>query len=239
VTFVVEQDVPVPLPAGSAVVGVDLGITDVAVLSTGERIPHPRHMQRRERRLKRDQRRLARERRGSRNRAKARTKVARQHARVRDARRDFLHKLSSDLIRRFAVIALEDLAVANLTRSGGAHKRGLNRSISQSGWAELRAMLAYKAERARRRLLVIDRWYPSSKTCSACGFLLAELALGTRTWICPGCGARHDRDYNAAKNILAAGLAVAAEDRLGGGACGDAIRRKGISLPQSSVKQES
>jgi len=116
--------------------------------------------------------------------------------------------------------------------------RRLARSISRSGWAELRAMLAYKAERAGRRLVVVDRWYPSSKTCSVCGHLLAELAMGTRNWKCPVCGARHDRDVNAARNILAAGLAAAARGNPGDDACGDGVRRQGFSLPQSSVKQE-
>jgi putative transposase len=238
VTFAVDQANPAPLPPTGAAVGVDLGLTSFAVLSTGEKLPHPRDMDRHERRLKRYQRLLARKRKGSANRAKARRKVARVHARVRDARRDFLHKTSTRLVGEFDTIAIEDLAVANLVRGGGARKRGLNRSIARTGWAELRAMLAYKAERAGRRLLVADRWYPSSKTCSACGLLLAELSLRTRTWVCPGCGARHDRDVNAAKNILAAGLAAATGSDPGGDACGDGVRRQGASLPQSSVKQE-
>jgi putative transposase len=233
------------LPATGRAVGVDLGLTDFAALSTGETIAHPRHMDRHERRLKHYQRRLkhyqrilARRQRGSRNRAKARVKVARQHARVRDARRDFLHKTSTDLVRRFDTIVVEDLHVAGMVRNGGARKRGLNRSIAQTGWAQVHTMLAYKADRAGRRLLVLDRWYPSSKTCSTCGHLLATLSLATRMWVCPGCGARHDRDVNAARNILAAGLAAATGSDPDGKACGDGVRRQGSSLPQSSVKQE-
>jgi putative transposase len=209
VTFQVDQADPVPLPATGQAVGLDLGLIDFAVLSTGERVAHPRHMDRHERRLKRYQRVLARKQRASANRAKARRKVARQHARVRDARRDFLHKTSTRLVREFDTIVVEDLNVAGMVRNGGARKRGRNRSIARTGWGELRAMLAYKAGRDGRRLLVVDRWYPSSKTCSACGHLLATLSLGTRQWVCPSCGARHDRDVNAAKNILAAGLAAA------------------------------
>jgi putative transposase len=188
-------------------------------------------MARHERRLKRYQRMLARKRKGSANRAKARRKVARQHARVADARRDFLHKTSTRLVRRFDVIAVEDLNVAGMTRNSDARKRGLNRSIAQTGWAEFRVMLTYKAERAGRQLVVTDRWYPSSKTCSACGHRLVELSLGTRAWVCPGCGARHDRDTNAAKNILAAGLAAKA--------CGADVRPQGTSLRRSAEKQES
>jgi len=239
VTFAVEEPNPTPLPATGRAVGIDLGLTDFAALSTGETIAHPRHIDLHQRRLRHYQRVLARKQPGSANRAKARRELARQHARVRDARRDFLHKTSTDLVRRFDTIVLEDLHVAGMVRSGGARKRGLNRSIAHTGWAQLRTMLTYKAERARRRLLVVDRWYPSSKTCSTCGHLLAILSLSTREWVCPGCGARHDRDLNAARNILAAGLAAAAGDDPGGEACGDGVRRQGSSLPQSSMKQET
>jgi putative transposase len=230
VTFLVEVADPARLPATGQVVGVDLGLSDFATLSTGETIAHPRHMDRHERRLKRYQRMLARKRKGSANRAKARRKVARQHSRVRDARRDFLHKTSTRLIREFDAIVIEDLNVAGMVRN-----RRLARSIAQTGWAQFRALLAYKAARAGRRLVVMDRWYPSSKTCSACAHRLTMLRLGSRAWVCPACGTRHDRDVNAARNILAAGLAVARES----GACGDGVRRQGSSLPQSLLKQES
>jgi putative transposase len=234
VTFAVEQPDPVPVPATGRAVGVDLGLTDFAVLSTGEQIAHPKHMDRHERRLKHYQRILARRQRGSKNRAKARRRVARQHARVRDARRDFLHKTSTRLVREFDTVVVEDLHVAGMVCN-----RRLAKSIARTGWAELRAMLAYKSNRAGKRLLVVDRWHPSSKLCSVCGHLLAVLGLGTRTWVCPGCGTRHDRDVNAARNILAAGQAAAAGDGPDGDACGDGVRRQGFSLPQSSVKQES
>src|SRR4029453_11404813 len=171
-------------PATGREVGVDLGLKDFAVLSAGERIAHPRDMARHERRLKRHQRTLARKRKGSANRAKARRKVARAHARVADARADFLHKTSTRLVREFDVIALEDLNVRGMASSGGTRKRGLNRSINQTGWAAFRAFLAYKAARTGRRLLVCDRWYPSSKTCSACGRLPPTPALDTRCWRC-------------------------------------------------------
>ena len=231
VTFQVDQPHPVPLPATGRTVGVDLGLTNFAVLSTGERLAHPRHAERREQRLRHYQRVMARRRKGSANRAKARHKLARQHARVRDARRDFLHKSSTRLVRRFDTIVVEDLNVAGMVRN-----RRLARSISQTGWAELRALLVYKADRAGRRLLVVDRWFPSSKTCWACGHLLATLGLGTRTWVCPSCGARHDRDVNAAKNILAAGLAVAAGSDPSGRACGDGVSHSGATSVQSSVQ---
>lgn len=230
-TFVVDRPDPTPLPPAGRTVGVDLGVKDFAVLSTGERVPNPRHLVRRERGLRRHQRRLARCRRDSANRAKQKVKVARAHSRVADARRDFLHKTSTDLVRRHDRIAVEDLNVAGMMRSGGSRKRGLNRSISDAGWGEFRQMLEYKAERYGRVLAVVDRWYPSSKTCSACGHLLATLSLGTRHWTCPDCRTRHDRDVNAAKNInTAAGLVV--------DACGEPVRPDRAADRHDSVKQE-
>jgi putative transposase len=124
------------------------------------------------------------------------------------------------------VIVIEDLNVRGMVRN-----RSLAKSISRTGWAEFRAMLAYKCDLYGRLLLVVDRWYPSSKTCSYCGHLLAELSLSTRQWTCPSCGTLHDRDINAAKNILAAGLAVSA--------CGGDVRRAGATLTQPPMKQET
>jgi putative transposase len=231
VTFHVDVPDPAPLPAAGQDMGVDVGLADFAVLSTGEKIAHPRDWERHEQRLKRWQRRLARCQRGSANRAKRAVKVARAHARVADARRDFLHKTSTRLVRENDVIAVEDLNVSGMVRN-----RSLARAISCTGWAEFRSMLEYKAGRHGRTVAVVDRWYPSSKTCSACGYLLAELGLNTRTWQCPSCGTRHDRDINAAKNILAAGLAAGAEN--GADACGGDVRRAGVTRTRSPVKQE-
>jgi len=232
VSFAVDVPGPESLPATGWVTGVDLGITDFAVTSDGQRIANPRHLERQARNLARYQRRTARCQRGSANRAKARAKAARAHRKVRAARADFLHKASTRLVRDHDVIVLEDLSVQNMVRN-----RRLARAISDCGWGTFRAMLEYKAARYGRHLIVIDRWYPSSKTCSACGYLLAELSLGTRMWQCPSCGTRHDRDINAAKNILAAGLAVAG-DNLPGHACGADVRHPGSSRVQSAVEQE-
>jgi putative transposase len=230
VTFHAEVADPAPLPPAGPV-GVDVGLRHFAALSTGEKVGHPRDWERHERRLKRYQRRLARCQKGSANRAKARRKVARAHARIADARRDFVHKTSTDLVGSHGVIAVEDLAVQNMVRN-----RSLARAISCSGWAQFRRMLEYKAQRYGRQVVAVDRWYPSSKTCSSCGFLLAELSFSTRTWQCPSCGTRHDRDINAAKNILAAGLAAATGN--GGDACGADVRHQGSPLVRSAVKQE-
>jgi len=225
VTFAIDTAAPEPLPETGRAVGVDLGVTDLAVTSDGEKIANPRHLARKARNLARYQRRLARCRKGSANRAKAAVKVARAHRKVRDARRDYLHRASTRLVRENDVIVIEDLNVSGMVRN-----RRLARAISDCGWGEFRRQLAYKCERSGRDLVVIDRWYPSSKTCSACGHLLAALSLGTRQWTCPSCGARHDRDINAAKNILAAGQAVTA--------CGAGVRHSGTSRVRPAVKQE-
>lgn len=225
VSFAVDVDDPGQAPATGAVAAVDLGVRDFAVTSDGEKIANPRHLERKAKNLARYQRRMARKRRGSANRAKARAKVARAHRKVADARADFLHRTSTRLVRDHDVIVIEDLNVKGMVRNPK-----LAKAISDCGWGEFRRQLEYKAARYGRHLVVIDRWFPSSKTCSACGHLLARLSLDIRTWQCPACGTRHDRDVNAAKNILAAGLAVSA--------CGGDVRQSGSPRVLSPVKQE-
>jgi putative transposase len=225
VTLQVDVPGPPPPPTTSRAVGIDLGLADFAVLSNGQRIANPRHMDRKAAQVARYQRRMARKQKGSANRAKAAAKVARAHRKVRAARRDFLHRHSTRLVRDYEFIAIEDLHIRGMVQN--RHMAG---AISDVGWGAFRTMLIYKAERAGRRLVVIDRWFPSSKTCSACGHLLPTLSLGTRIWECPSCRSVHDRDVNAAKNILAAGLAVAA--------CGGDVRHAGSTGMQSPVKQE-
>jgi putative transposase len=231
VIFTIDTDAPEPLQETGRLVGVDLGVTDFAVTSGGERTPNPRHLERKARSLARYQRRLTRCQKGSANRTKAAAKVARAHRKVRNARRDFLHRASTSLVNKADFIVIEDLAVNNMIRN-----RHLARAISGCGWGEFRRQLEYKCERYGRHLVVIDRWYPSSKTCSACGHRLADLSLSTRHWRCPSCGTRHDRDINAAKNILAAGLAVARGSP--GDACGAEVRHSGSSRMRSAAKQE-
>jgi putative transposase len=194
-----------------AEIGVDAGLTSLLTLSTGEKIANPRHEHRERGALARAQRTLARKVKGSNNRAKARIKVARAYVRIADRRRDLLHKLTTRLVRENQTIVIEDLAVRNMVKN-----RSLARAISDASWSEFRSMLQYKADWYGRAVVVVDRWFPSSKTCSRCGHLLNALSLGVREWTCPGCGEVHDRDVNAARNILAAGRAVAA--------CGDGVR---------------
>jgi putative transposase len=205
-------DCPVgPLPAATTAVGVDAGISSLVTLSTGEKVTNPRHERRDRARLTRAQRSLSRKAKGSANRAKARLKVARVHARITDRRRDHLHKLSTRIIRENQTVIIEDLPVRNMVRN-----RSLARAISDASWAELRRMLEYKADWYGRNVIAVDRFYPSSKTCSVCGVITATMPLRVREWTCAACGTRHDRDVNAAKVLQAAGLAVQA--------CGDGVR---------------
>ncbi|MET9037097.1 RNA-guided endonuclease InsQ/TnpB family protein [Streptomyces mirabilis] len=199
------------LPAVSTAVGVDVGVTSLVTLSTGEKVTNPKFEKRDRARLARAQRELSRKAEGSSNRNKARARVAGIHARIADRRRDFLHKLSTRLVRENQTIVIEDLTVRNMLKN-----RTLARAISDASWTELRSMLEYKTQWYGRDLIAVDRWYPSSRTCSACGHLVAKLPLSIREWACAACGTVHDRDENAAKNILAAGLAVSA--------CGAGVR---------------
>jgi putative transposase len=196
-------------------------------LSTGEKVPNPRHERADRVRLARAQRALSRKAKGSNNRAKARVKVARIHARIGDRRRDHLHKLSTRLVRENQTIVIEDLNVQGMIAN-----HTLARAISDAAWSDLRNMLEYKAHWYGRHLIAIDRWFPSTKTCSECGVLREVLPLNVREWTCR-CGVVHDRDVNAARNILAAGRAAAA--------CGDGVRpqRESSRTRQSSVKQET
>ena len=193
------------LPAAAAHVGIDLGLTHFAILSTGEKIAAPNTFRKNEEKLARLQRRLAKKRKGSRNRAKARLKVARMHAKTADTRRDFLHKLSTRLVNENQVIAVESLAVSNMQKN-----HCLAKSIADAGWSEFVRQLGYKSRWSGRTLIGIDRWYPSSKRCSDCGHTVPAMPLNVREWACPECGSFHDRDVNAARNILAAGLAASA-----------------------------
>jgi putative transposase len=199
------------LPPVETAVGIDAGITTLVTLSTGEKVANPRHERRDRVRLAKAQRNLARKAKGSANRQKACVKVSRVHARIADRRRDHLQKLSTRIIRESQTVIIEDLSVRNMVRN-----HSLARAISDASWSEFRAMLEYKADWYGRTVVAIDRFYPSSKTCSACGRVAAKMPLSVRAWTCTACGADHDRDVNAAKVLRAAGLAVLA--------CGDGVR---------------
>ena len=185
-----------PLPTFQSETGVDLNLGDYAVLSSGEKIEHPKWLKQSERRLKTAQRRLSRKVKGSRNRNKARLKVALLHENISNQRRDFQHKLSHRLISENQVISIEGLRVRNMVRNSR-----LAKAISDSGWSEFARMIQYKADWYGRTVKVIDAFAPSSKKCSICGHINKDLKLSQRVWACPNCKVVHDRDYNAAVNI--------------------------------------
>ena len=206
----VEEDIS-PLPISPQTVGIDLGLHDVVTLSTGEKTGNEHFFTQEEKRLARLQHRHAKKRKGGKNREKARRKVARLHARIAERRKDFLHKLTTRLIRENQVVCVESLAVKNMLQNPS-----LAKAIADVGWGELIRQLEYKARWYGRSLVPIDRFFPSSKQCHACGHVLDSLDLEVREWTCPNCGVVHDRDINAALTIKAAGLAVLA--------CGEAVR---------------
>lgn len=198
VSITVETD-DAPRPAQrQGAVGVDLGVAHLATLSTGEVVAGPKALKAHLRKLRRLSRSLSRKQIGSRNRAKARTKLARFEARIAEIRLDSLHKLTTELVQGFDTIGIEDLNVRGMVRN-----RHLSRAISDMGFHEFRRQLAYKAERCGRTLVTAPRFLPSSKICSNCGSVRAELPLSVRTWACPVCGTVHDRDRNAARNLAA------------------------------------
>ncbi|HET8907807.1 MAG TPA: RNA-guided endonuclease TnpB family protein, partial [Ktedonobacterales bacterium] len=204
ISLLLEEEIT-PLPVTTAHVGIDLGLHDVVVLDSGEKVGNPRFFQADEKQLAQAQRRLAKKKLGSKNRDKARRTVARIHARIADRRTDFLHQLSTRIIRENQTICVESLHVKAMVK----HPT-LAKAIHDVGWGEFVRQLEYKAAWYGRTLVKIDRWYPSSKRCHSCGHIVDALTLAMRQWTCPECGAIHDRDVNAAQNILAVGLTVSA-----------------------------
>ena len=186
-----------PPPAIGPEVAIDLGLKTFVTLSDGRTIAPPQYLRRAERRLKRLQRRLSRKRQGSENRRKARIQVARQHETVANRRADFLHKLSRQLVNTHGHIGIEDLHIKGMVRN-----HSLAKSIVDAGWGEFVRQLEYKGEWYGCRIVKVDRWFPSSRTCGNCGAVNADLQLKDRRWVCAECGAIHDRDVNAARNIL-------------------------------------
>ena len=206
-----------PVPEVSAEVGIDLGLAHFAILSDGRKVANPRFLRRAERRLRKAQKALSRKVKGSSNRAKARVKAARVHARVADTRRDWLHKESTTIIRETQAVYVEDLCVTGLGRTR------LAKSVHDAGWSAFTSMLEYKAARYGRTFARIGRWEPTSQVCSACGVKDGPKPLAVREWTCAACGAVHDRDVNAARNIAALGRREALN------ACGGTVR-PGLAL---------
>ncbi|MDQ0946360.1 putative transposase [Streptomyces phaeochromogenes] len=220
-SLVIDTD-PARMPDTDQVIGIDLGLTHFAILSTGEKIESPRFLRRAEKKLKKAQRELSRKKKGSKNGEKARMKVARAHAKVTDARHEFHHQLSTRLIRENQAIGVEDLAVKALARTKMA------KSVHDAGWSKFINMLEYKAARYGRILVRIGRFEPTSQTCSVCGHRDGPRPLDVREWTCTACGTVHDRDINAAKNVKkAAGLG------------GDSLRSVGKTGPSPAPREET
>jgi putative transposase len=219
------------LPKVDKSIGLDLGVTSLIATSDGTKIANPKHFKRLYKKLRRVQKALSRKQKGSNNRHKARLKVAKVYGQITDARKDFLQKLTTQLVRENQTIVIEDLAIKNLVKN---HQ--LANAISDASWGELVRQLTYKCQWYGRELLVIDRWFPSSKRCGNCGHIVKKMPLNVREWKCPQCGADHDRDLNAANNILAAGLAVSV--------CGATVRpfesksQKAGAKPREGQKQK-
>ena len=197
-SFVVETDAE-PLEPNGQSIGIDLGINTFAALSNGEKIDAPKPLKKNLKKLKRFQRSLSRKTPGSKRRDKARLRVAKLHSKIKDVREDFLHKLSTRLMKEKQLVALEDLNVAGMVKN-----RKLSRAISDLGWRQFRTMLEYKANKYDRDFRVIDRWEPTTQKCSACGFKGGKKELSVREWVCLNCGTWHDRDLNSAVNVLSA-----------------------------------
>jgi len=194
-----------PLPKTGAKIGIDFGLTRLATLSNGERIANPRHLRAKEAKLAKAQRVLSRRKKGSGRWRRQKLTVARIHARIADSRKDHLDKLTTNLVRRFDDVFVEDLNLRGMVKN-----HCLAKSLSDAGIGMAIQMLVYKAARYGKTLAKIDRFWPSSKTCHVCGFRRKDLSLDVREWDCPECKTHHDRDENAAKNILAVGQTVTA-----------------------------
>jgi putative transposase len=227
-------ELPLELAENQGAVGVDLGISRLATLSTGETIEGPKALRRLQDRVRWLSHGLARKVKGSSNRAKAKMKLAKLHERISNIRRNGLHQLTTSLTRRFRTIGIEDLNVKGMLKN-----RKLARALSDMGFYEFRRQLAYKAVRRGCRVVVVDRWYPSSKTCSQCGYVLKTLSLAQRKWTCPGCSSTHDRDVNAAVNLenMAVSSTVIA---CGGEGAGLACKRRVKTGPnEAGIQQQS
>ena len=200
ISFLVREEFT-PKEFTSKAVGIDLGLKDLVILSNGVKFQHPKHqLERTNRAIKKYQKQLARKVKGSNNRERVRLKLARSYAKATNIKKNYYHEISNYLVTNFDEIFMEDLNVSGMLKN-----RKLSRAIHEASWSTLRAMIQYKCDWNKRNFHQIDRWFPSSKTCSCCGHKMDSMELSVREWSCPSCGAEHDRDLNAAINILQEG----------------------------------
>jgi putative transposase len=232
VTLVLDEDIQ-SLPKTGLTIGVDLGINRLATLSNGERIHNPQHTRKHEKRLAKAQRILSRRTKGSGRWKAQKLKVARIHAHIADSRADYLNKVTTDLVKRFDVICVEDLNVRGMVRN-----HCLAKSISDAGFGAFGLQTKYKCAWYGKDFREIDRWYPSSKRCSSCGVIAAKMPLSVRSWVCAGCVTVHDRDDNAAKNIEQVGLAEGHSVTARGGKSksGGVLEHQGISRRNANLR---
>lgn len=233
ISIPVEIDRPEPVRESQASVGIDLGVSTAVTLSTGEKIDSPKPLKKDLQRLRRRSRQHSRKQKGSANRRTSARKLVKLHARIAHIRQDWTHQTTTDLTRRFAVIGIEDLNVRGMVTN-----EKLARSINDIGFYEFRRQLEYKAALSGSTVVVVNRWFPSSKTCSICGVKAEKMPLSVRQWTCAHCGAEHDRDINAARNIERESLATASW--AGSHACGEEGAGRGRKTPAkpASLKQE-
>lgn len=220
-----------PLEQNDKQIGIDLGIKEFLITNNGIKIDNPKYLKKSLKKLKYEQKQLSKKNKGSNNRNKRRILVSLIHEKITNKRMDFLHKLSQKIINENQVICLENLSVKNMIKN---HK--LAQSISDVSWSKFIEMLKYKSEWNNRQLVQIDRFYPSSKSCSECHYINDNLTLKDREWTCPSCGTNHDRDINAAKNILIQGINI-----LSGSGTESDIKQKPVEALRlrKSMKQES
>lgn len=239
ILFESSQDLPVVSITGK-ICGIDLGIKDFCITHNGEKTSkysNPKHIKKHERNLARKQQKLARKQKGSKNREKARKLVAKVHERTSNIRHDFLHKLSRKIVNNNQVVVVEQLNIKGMVRN-----HCLAKAISDVGWGTFINFLDYKLKEKGGLLVEIDRWFPSSKTCSNCLYQMSEMPLDVREWTCPNCGTVHDRDENASKNIRAEGIRIIKTDGIAVSASGESVSRKGgrkSVLSHESVKDEA
>jgi putative transposase len=223
VTLVLDEPVS-PLPKTGESIGIDLGINRLATLSNGEHVANPRLLQKKLRKLAKAQRVLARRKKGSHRRERQRLKVARIQSQISDSRLDHVQKVTTDIVRRFDTICIEDLNVRGMVRN-----HCLSRALSDAAMGQFARLLEYKCDRYGKTLAKVDRFFPSSKRCHDCGHIVDRLPLSIRAWACPECGAVHDRDENAALNILTEGHSVTAR--------GGSVRRKAAKATKRSIRR--